>query len=141
MIEINQSLLIQIINVLLLMWLLNVILYKPIRGILKQRGEKLALLEAEAAAAQKGLADKEKDYSERLLAARKEGLDYKNELKLKAQEEEKNLVQAANQKVEGELTQARQKISQQLEAARKSLTGDLSAFSQEIATKILGRTI
>ena len=141
MIEINQSLLIQIINVLLLMWLLNVILYKPIRAILKQRSEKLALLESEAGAAQKGLTDKEKDYQQRLLAARKEGLDYKNELKLKAQEEEKKLIQEANQKVEGELTQARQKISQQLEAARKSLTGDLSAFSQEIAIKILGRTI
>ncbi len=42
MIEINQSLLIQIINILLLMWILNVLLYKPIRSILKQRSEKLA---------------------------------------------------------------------------------------------------
>ena len=78
MIEINQSLLIQIINVLLLMWILNVVLFKPIRTILKQRAEKLALLDSEANAAAIGLSQKEKEYQDQLIQARKEGMEQKN---------------------------------------------------------------
>lgn len=141
MIEINQSLLFQIINLLLLMWILNILLYKPIRTILKQRAERLAQLDVEAGAAVSGLAQKEKEFQDRLILARKDGLDQKNQLKLAAQEEEKKLLQEAAQQAEGELAKARQNISQQIEAARGGLTSDLASFSQEIAQKILGRTI
>jgi F-type H+-transporting ATPase subunit b len=141
MIDINLSLFIQLINILLLMWILNILLYKPIRTILRQRAEKKGLLTSECLTAEENLVRKKNEVQEQLQQARKAGMDQKNLLKLDAQEEEKKLLQEANQKVEGELTQARSKIVQQLEAARKSLTGDVAAFSQEIAQKILGRTI
>jgi F-type H+-transporting ATPase subunit b len=141
MIDINLSLFIQLIYILLLMWILNILLYKPIRTILKQRSDKMGLLASECNSAQENLRHKEKEVQEQIQQARKAGMEQKNLLKLDAQEEEKKLLQAANQQVEGELTQARSKITQQLEAARKSLTGDMAAFSQEIAQKILGRTI
>ena len=73
--------------------------------------------------------------------ARKEGFEQKNLFKLEGQEEEKKLLQQANLKIEAELTQNRQKIALQVEEARKKLSGEVASFSQEIAQKILGRTI
>jgi F-type H+-transporting ATPase subunit b len=141
MINIDQSLIYQIINVLLLMLILNFILYKPIRTILKQRAEKVAGLASEAQKAQSDMTQKEQDYQNRLLQARKEGFEQKNLFKLEGQEEENKLLQQASLKIEAELTQNRQKIAQQVEEARKKLSGEVASFSQEIAQKILGRTI
>ncbi len=141
MIEINQSLIFQIINVLLLMLILNTLLYKPIRTILKNRAEKIASLEAEANKARADMVQKDQDYQNQLQLARKEGFEYKNQLKLAGQEEEKKVLQEAGQQVDAQLDQNRQKIVQQVEAARRKLSAEVSSFSQEIAQKILGRTI
>jgi F-type H+-transporting ATPase subunit b len=141
MINIDQSLIYQIINFLLLLLILNALLYKPIRNILKQRAEKVAGLAAEAQKAQADMIQKEQDYQNRLQQARKEGFEQKNLFKLEGQEEEKRLLQQANQKIEAELTQNRQQIAQQVEEARKKLSGEVTSFSQEIAQKILGRKI
>jgi F-type H+-transporting ATPase subunit b len=141
MIEINQSLIFQIINLLLLMLILNALLYKPIRTILKNRAEKMAALEAEANKARADLIQKDQDYQNQLQLARKEGFEYKNQLKLAGQEEEKKVLQEAGQQVDAQLDQNRQKIVQQVEAARRKLSDEVSSFSQEIAQKILGRTI
>jgi len=141
MINIDQSLFYQIINFIILLLILNAILYKPIRTILKQRAEKVSGLTAEALEAKEAMIQKEKDYQEKLQKARKEGGEQKNIYKLQGQEEEKRLIQDASKRIETELAQNRQKISQQVEEARKKLSGEVSAFSQEIAQKILGRTI
>jgi F-type H+-transporting ATPase subunit b len=141
MINVDQSLIFQIINFLLLLLLLNMLLYKPIRTILKQRAEKMSLLAKEAATAQAEMTQKDQDYQNKLLQARKEGFEQKNSFKLKGQEEEKKLLLEANQKIEAQLTQNRQKIAQEMEAARQKLSGEVASFSQEIAKKILGRTI
>ena len=45
MVNVDVSLLIQIINFIVLIWVLNLVLYKPIRNILIQRKEKVANLE------------------------------------------------------------------------------------------------
>jgi F-type H+-transporting ATPase subunit b len=141
MINIDQSLIYQIINFLLLLLILNALLYKPIRNILKQRAEKVAGLAAEGQKTQADMIQKEQDYQNRLQQARKEGFEQKNLFKLEGQEEEKRLLQQANQKIEAELTQNRQQIAQQVEEARKKLSGEVASFSQEIAQKILGRKI
>ncbi len=137
----DQSLFYQIINVLLLILILNTFLYKPIRTILKQRAEKVGGLTSEAQKAHSEMIQKEQDYQARLQQARKEGFEQKNLFKLEGQEEEKRLLQQANLKIEAELTQNRQKIALQVEEAREKLSGEVASFSQEIAQKILGRTI
>ena len=141
MITIDQSLIYQIINFVLLMLILNAILYKPIRNILKQRAEKVASLTSEAQKAHADMIQKEQDYQDRLFQARKEGFEQKNLFKTEGQDEEKRLIQQANQKIEADLAQNRQIIAQQVEDARKKLSGEVTTFSQEIAQKILGRTI
>jgi F-type H+-transporting ATPase subunit b len=141
MINIDQSLIFQLINFLLLMVILNSLLYRPIRNILKQRAGKIAQLEEEAQKAHSDMIKKEQDYQDKLQQARRDGFEQKNQFKLQGQDEERKLLQQANQKVESELSQNRQKITQQIEEARKKLSGEVASFSQEIAQKILGRTI
>jgi len=141
MINIDQSLIFQIINFLLLMIILNALLYRPIRSILKERAERIAGLATEADKVKADMTQKEQDYQNKLQQARKEGFEQKNLFKLQGQEEEKKLLLEANQKVDAELAQNRKKIAQEVKEAREKLSGEVASFSQEIAQKILGRMI
>jgi len=141
MISIDQSLFYQIVNFLLLMILLNIILYRPIRTVLKQRAEKVTSLTEEAQKAREEMIRREREYQEALQQARKEGFEQKNLYKLQGQEEEKRILEETNRRLEAELAQKRKKIAEEVEEARKKLSGEITSFSREIAQKILGRTI
>ncbi len=45
MVSVDYSVIIQIINFIILIWVLNMVLYKPIRSILSQRNEKISGME------------------------------------------------------------------------------------------------
>ena len=45
MVSVDGSIVVQIVNFLLLIWILNMVLYKPIRKILLERKEKIAGLQ------------------------------------------------------------------------------------------------
>ncbi len=74
MISVDGSLFIQIVNFIVLIWLLNKILYGPIRNILRERGEKVSDLESSINASEKGAKEKDEEYASGIKTARAEGL-------------------------------------------------------------------
>lgn len=141
MIDINMTLLIQMTNVLVLLVLMNLVLYRPIRRIVAQRQqliaeqqEKISLAEAEAKAAVE-------EFDGRILDARKLGRRKIQEMKTAAYRQEKDLLQQATEQVAGQLQEMRSKIKSDIAVARDQLSGQIRAFSVELAQKILGRSI
>lgn len=141
MIDINISLLIQIANFVFLIFILNILLYKPIRNILKQRKEKVTEFERSIETA--GMDSKEKDeaYSDGVKEARSKGLTEKNALLQVAADKEKEVIEKINKKAMADLTEVREKIKKDAEAVRVSLQKDVDAFANAIGEKILGRVI
>jgi F-type H+-transporting ATPase subunit b len=141
MIDINISLLIQIANFVFLIFILNILLYKPIRNILKQRKEKVTEFERSIETA--GMDSKEKDeaYSDGVKEARSKGLTGKNALLQVAADKEKEIIEKINKKSMTDLAEVREKIKKDAEAVRVSLQKDVDAFANAIGEKILGRVI
>ena len=69
----NFSLFIQIANFLLLLWLLNLILYRPIRKMLSRRKEEMDGLRKKIEEFQERVAQYENDLRQGMIEARKEG--------------------------------------------------------------------
>jgi len=141
MIDINISLLIQIGNFVFLIFILNILLYKPIRNILKQRKEKVT--EFEQSIETSGMDAKEKDeaYSSGIKEARAKGLTEKNALLQATADKEKEIIEKINKKAMADLTEVREKIKKDVETVRVSLQKDVDAFANAIGEKILGRAI
>ena len=141
MIDINGSLFIQIVNFLVLMIIMNILLYRPIRGILAKRRETYAGYEADINRLTEQVDSKLKEMDEKLAETRREGFLRKDELKGKGLEEEKKILTAASEKAEGEIQKIKDQIKAEIGTARAALKQDLDVFSVQLAQKVLGRSL
>lgn len=140
MISVDSSVIIQIVNFLLLVWVLNIILYRPIRNILIQRREKIQGFEQKIDACEKDAQEKDDAFFQGIKAARTKGLDAKNALLQQAAETEKALMDEINQKAQENLAKAQKKIEVDMDAVKASLLKEIDSFANIIGQKILGRT-
>ena len=137
----DGSLLIQIANFVFTIWVLNLLLYKPIRKILKQRKEKVDGLELSIETSTKDAREKDEAFVAGVKEARAKGVEKKNALVQEATDEEKSILAELNQKAQAELAQVREKIKREAETARESLQKEVDGFADRISEKILGRAV
>jgi F-type H+-transporting ATPase subunit b len=137
----DWTFLLQMANFLILMWILNVILYKPIRNVLIQRKKKVSGLEESIVTSQKDVKDKEEAFMVGIRDARAKGLKKKELLISEANEEEKKIIAAINAKAQADLGEVRGQISQEAQVVRDSLMREIDGFAESIGQKILGRAI
>jgi F-type H+-transporting ATPase subunit b len=141
MIDINVSLFIQIANFVLMIWILNIILYKPIRNMLNRRKEKVEGLEQNIERSNMDAKEKDEAYKSGVKEARIKGLKEKEALLLAAAEEEKEAIAKINEKAAADLVEIRGKIKKDVENVRTSLQKEVDAFANSIGEKILGRAV
>lgn len=132
---------IQIVNFLLILWILNRMLYRPIRNILRQRKEKMDGLELSIQTYNDDAEEKDKAFAAGIKEARANGLKEKEAMLQDAAEEEKKIIARVNEKAQAELADIRQKISQEAQTAKSALQTRVAEFADDICQKILGRTV
>ncbi len=141
MLNIDGTLFVQIVNFLVLLFLMNIILYKPIRGIIAKRDEEMNAGRKSVAEYRDKAEKDQKGIEQGLIAARKEGFLEKESFKSQGLEEEKGILREAGNSVEQKLDAAKKDLESKLVDVRKTLEGDIQMFSGELAEKILGRSV
>lgn len=141
MISIDWSVLIQIINFLFLIWILNLVLYKPIRNIIIQRKEKVSGLEAAIEEAETNAALQDQAFASGIKEARARGLKQKEMLLQAASDEEAELIGKINEKAQAELAKMREQFAREADGAREMLMKEVEEFAGSISEKILGRAV
>jgi F-type H+-transporting ATPase subunit b len=141
MINVDGSVFIQIANFIFLIWVMNMILYKPIRKALLQRKEKVSGLERSIAEFSTQALDKENAFASGIKEARVNGLKEKQALIQSGSDEEKIIIENINKKAQAELAKSREKITKDAESVRISLQKELDTFVNAIGQKILGRAV
>lgn len=135
------SVVIQIGNFLVLIWALNVIVYRPIRKIIQQRKEKVENFETTIDTYNSDIQEKDEAFTAGLKAARAKGLNKKDALLHEGIDEEKKIIENVNANAQAELVEIREKIARDVEAARASLQEKIDGFANDITQKILGRAV
>ena len=141
MVNIDASVIIQIVNFIFLIWALNFILYKPIRDVLLQRKEKVVGLEQGIEIFNKDAKEKDNSYALGIKEARAKGLKEKGSLLAAAADEEREIINIINKKAQANLAEVREKIAKDAESVRASLQQEVDKFADAIGQKILGRPI
>lgn len=141
MISVDGSLFIQIANFLILIWALNILVYKPIRKILLQRREKVSGTQESIAAYQQEAMDQDQAYLKGVRSARVEGLKKKEAFIDEAGAEEKKILAKINEKAQSDLAAIRAKVASDAETVRAALSKEIDSFAEAISQKILGRTV
>ncbi|MBN2141441.1 MAG: ATP synthase F0 subunit B [Desulfovibrionaceae bacterium] len=139
MIDLDFTIFVQFVNFIITLLVLNILLIKPIREIIKKRSElmseQLGKVERFLEQADTKLAD----YQAALGDARKEGVELRNQMKEEGQAEEQTILSSAGDEAASKLKAARAEISVQADAAMKQLSGRVGEYAQTATKKILGQ--
>ena len=141
MIDIDWTMFAQLINFLLLVFLLNVVLFRPIRAIIRDRQAKMLAQEAEINLLSDQGRSVEDEIKEKLAEARRAGAGARENLKQEGAQAETTLLEEVKRQVEVEWTTVEKKIKADMAKAREALQTQTQSFAQLLATKILGREL
>lgn len=141
MISVDLTLFIQMINFVILIWALNFVLYRPIRGIIAQRREKVNGLETTIEQFDQDVEEKSEEIQSGIKAAREKGQKEKESLEQSAREEEMQMKEKINEKAKQDLAEIREKVARETQEVRQSLQPQIDPFADQISEKILGRTV
>jgi F-type H+-transporting ATPase subunit b len=133
------SLVYQMINFLVLLFMLNLVLYKPIRKVLLERKAKVESLEDGVERASADLDSQKDSYKSGLKEARSKGLKEKETFVAAASKEELEIIDQINKKAQANFAQIKEQVASETEQARKALEGEVEAYAKAIGEKILGR--
>jgi F-type H+-transporting ATPase subunit b len=137
----NFTVFIQIASFLFLLFVLNLVLYRPIRKIVARRSEKVNSLHESIGDFRERSEQYGKELEEGVKEARGEGFKEKNSLKKAGALIEREVVQKAISSAEEKIGKAKDGIERSVTGVRQSLEDELSVFAKEVAEKILGRSI
>lgn len=139
MIDLDVTFFVQLANFLVILTVLNLILYRPIRGIIKKRAEvmseKLRLIEGFAADAEEKLAN----YKTALSGSRTQAQAVRMGKREEGQAAEADLLAKAAKDAAEKLAAARKEIESQKASAMKVLRADVSGYSKKVAEKVLSK--
>ena len=139
MVSVDGSIVLQIANFLLLIWILNMVLYKPIRKILLERKEKMVGMQFDIDGSAQQVKSKEDAYADGVRQARAAGQKEKEMVMQAAADEEKAIIGKINETAQAELKDVRQKITQEMGTVKAALEDEIDAYADAIGQKILGR--
>jgi len=135
------TLLYQMAIFLALVFVLNILLYKPLLKIIDRRKKQLEELENEIKLFNDSVDKKASEYEEKLKQAKANASELKKEIILEGNEQAKKIVDTVRGEIPALTQQFQQKIDKEIAAARKILDTQSKKLSVDIAQKVLGRSV
>ncbi len=141
MINVDVTLFIQMANFLLLLVLMNLVLYRPIRRLVAQRNALVSKQREGIDKAENEAQRVMREFEERLRQARAAGREKIQELKEAAYRREKDLLSQASEEAAKEVQAVRERVQKEIGQVRSQLQAQIQEFSKEMAQRILGRSL
>ena len=141
MIELNLAFFVQVVNFGILVLVLNIFLYKPIRKVLADRRQVVDGAREKAAAVDLEVQEKMALYEVRLRDAKAVAGERRAESLKQAQAEETSLLEKARAEAAASLGTIRDRVAKEAADARVLLKQQAELLSIDISEKILGRSL
>ena len=139
MITIDITLVIQMVNMIVLMFLLNGVLYKPVKKILKERSEKLQGLQGDVAKFEKNAKLRQEEVDAKMAKASAKAKAALDAARAEAQAAGDEKLASIKADAEAYKEKELAAINTQIGDARSGLKANLEGFATDMASKILGR--
>ena len=141
MIKLDWTLLLQFANFMILLVVLNVVLFKPLRAVMAARKATIDGDLAKARSLDEQVQSQVAEYEAKLQEARQRGNQERSALRQAAQAEEARLLGNANDKASQRLQSLKDQVAGEAEVARQVLRSETDALARQIAGKVLGRSV
>jgi F-type H+-transporting ATPase subunit b len=140
-INLDKTLILQMINFLIILWILNRFVFKPILGILEKRRERIQQSGQTVQALESRAAQQWESYQRQLQEAKIEANLEKERIKGEGLEAQRKLLEAARTESHSMLEETRKRIGKEVTKERELLIHQAEQIAVEMAEKILGRRL
>jgi len=140
-ISIDWTFLVQFTNFVVLMVILNVLLYRPLRNVMAQRKEGIEAKHQRARDLEVSINEKMERYEKSLHAAKVDAGQAATLIRKEAAKREATILGSARMEASGHLDLIKAQVAKQAEAARSGLKNETQVLAAAIAGKVLGRKV
>lgn len=141
MVTIDITMVIQMVNIVVLMFLLNGVLYKPIKKILKERSEKMQGMENDVAKFDQNARLRQEEVDAKMSKASGKAKAALDAARAEAQSAGDEKMASIKAEVDEFKDKQLAQINTQIGEAREGLKANLEGFAGDMASKILGRAL
>lgn len=137
MVDVNITLAIQFVNFVIALLILNFVLIKPIRGILKKRRDIVDGLVGDTEKHSGEAAARIRRYEADLDSARASAADQRESIKQQGLDAEHGILADAQNEAQVHLQKSRREVEQEVAAAMRVLRGQVDALAGKVVAKVL----
>lgn len=141
MITVDLTMPIHIINILIMIAVMNAVLYRPVRGILRKRKEEIATMESDIENFEKNATLRLEEVERKLNEARSKAKEQLDTAKRQAQDVSNEKITAVRKESDAKKADELGQVASQFASAEQALKGELDAFASAMSSKILGRAV
>lgn len=141
MVSLDYTILVQMVNFIILIFILNALLYKPILGIIGKRKQKMDESDSEIKRMNQTVEQKMAEYEEKVRLAKVDAMEQKNAIVKQGSDVAKGIIDAVRGEIPAMMEQFHAKMEKEVEEARAILHSQSQKISLDIAEKVLGRSI
>jgi len=140
-INLDKSMILQVINLLILIFVLQKFLFKPITQFLAKRAEGIKQSLDEARLAREAAAKAQEEYRAQVAATQREAAAMREQVQREAEEERQRLLKGSRDEAQRLLAEARAAIEQETKRARAQLREEAVNLSVSVAERLLERSL
>lgn len=140
-INLNVTLLIQVVNFLILIALLSKFLFKPLTRFLAERAEGIEKSLTEARLAREAAAKAQEEYRNQILATQREAALLREQAQREVEAERQRLLQESREEAQRLVVDGKAQIEAETRRAKASLRQEVIGLSLLVAERILGRAM
>jgi F-type H+-transporting ATPase subunit b len=141
LINLNVTLLIQVVTFLILIALLSRFLFTPLKKFLAERAEGIQMALAEAKVAREAAAKAQEEHRAQILATQREAAALREQVQREVEAERQRLLKASREEAQRMVDEAKAAIETEAKRARTSLREEVVNLSLTAAERLLGRSL
>ena len=139
LISINETLIVQVVGFLLFLFVINRIMFRPLRNVMSDRDIHIERVKRDITQAQKEVDSITSQIQEQETATRKEALALKDDLEAAGSQQAKEIFESVKKQITADREKVQQEIEVRLTQERKAVEKESQALALNIIDKILNR--
>lgn len=141
LISINETLVVQLISFLIFLFIINRIMFRPLRKVMNERETYIEDIQKDIVDAEKKFEDLTVQIQAQEKAVRNEAFEQKDQLESSGKQKAAEIFAATREEIIALKSRAQQEVDDQISAARKQVLKESKGLAQNIIETVLHRSL
>jgi len=141
LISINETLIVQVLSFLLFLFIINRLMFRPLRSVMSERQKHIQQLQDDIAAAEKKVESLFDQIKKKEAAVKKEAFSQTRQLEEAATRQAAEIFSTTSEKIADQREKAQREVDAQIKEARKFLNREAEMLALSIMEKLLERRL